>query len=161
MASGGAGSWWVGENLTNQNSLRTTNFFSNNAPSGYQQVQAGNATDAAAFAASLASGKPTPPLHSISWQIVAGPYATQAEAKADIPNAQAAKPAPGEEQQAVSGIANSLGLPQLSNLRDLVVRTIKVLAGLALVIVGVSKLTGADKTVMKAATTAGKAAVLA
>lgn len=102
----GAGSWWVGENLTNQNSFRISNFFSNNAPSGYQAVQAGNATDAAAFAKSLSTGQPTPSLHDINWQIVGGPYATEADANAAIPGIEQSNPAPGALSQA--GIPNPI-----------------------------------------------------
>ncbi len=107
--------WWVGENLTNQNSARISNFFSNNAPSGYQAVQAGNTDDAAAFAASLSSGQPTPLLHDISWQITGGPYNTEKEATSAIPAIQKAKPAPGALAQAVpqlkglEGIAHIIG----------------------------------------------------
>ena len=109
----GAGSWWVGENLTNQNSFRLSNPFSNNAPSGYQAVQAGNSSDAAAFAKSLSSGSPTPSLHSINWQIVGGPYANEADAKAAIPGIQKAHPAPGALAQAIPPIA---GLEALSHI---------------------------------------------
>lgn len=105
MVAATAGSWWVGENITNQNSFRLGNPFSNNAPSGYQAVQAGNATDAAAFAQSLSSGNLTPNLHGIAWRIVGGPYATEAEAKAAIPAIQKKTPAPGALQQAVAPIA--------------------------------------------------------
>lgn len=111
--AGGANSWWVGENLTNQNSFRLGNFFSNNAPSGYQAVQAGNATDAAAFAKSMSTGQPTPNLHGISWQIRGGPYNTEAEANAALPGIQAKTPAPGAVQQAVAPIA---GLEALAHI---------------------------------------------
>jgi hypothetical protein len=112
-ATATAGSWWVGENLTNQNSLRLGNIFSNNAPSGYQAVQAGNATDAAAFAASLSSGSPTPNLHDISWQIVGGPYATEAAANTALPGIQANTPAPGALAQAVPQIAGLEGIAKI------------------------------------------------
>lgn len=112
MANAVKGSWWVGENLTNQNSFRISNFFSNNAPSGYQAVQAGSDTDAKAFAASLSSGKPTPSLHDINWQIVGGPYATEAEANAAIPGIQSKTPAPGELAQSplggIAGVADAI-----------------------------------------------------
>ena len=39
-------------------------------------------------------------------------------------------------------------LPSFTNLRDFVVRAVKVVAGLALVIVGVSRMAGADKQVI-------------
>lgn len=113
MAQGGAGSWWVGENLTNQNSFRISNFFSNNAPSGYQAVQAGNATDAAAFAQSLSSGQPTPSLHDINWQIVGGPYSTEKEATAAIPAIQKSKPAPGALQQAIPQLSGLEGIARI------------------------------------------------
>lgn len=113
MPNAGAGSWWVGENLTNQNSFRISNVFSNNAPSGYQAVQAGNNTDAAAFAQSLSSGKPTPSLHDINWQIVGGPYATESDANAAIPGIQASKPAPGALQQAVPALSGIEGVARI------------------------------------------------
>lgn len=137
---GGADSWWVGENLTNQNSFRLGNFFSNNAPSGYQAVQAGNATDAAAFATSLSTGRPTPNLHGISWQIVGGPYATEAEANAALPAIQKAHPAPGAAQQALSGwsITGFSGT-------NFVLRAVKVIIGGVLLISGIIHLAGVDK----------------
>lgn len=113
MATAKAGSWWVGENLTNQNSFRISNFFSNNAPSGYQAVQAGSDADAAAFAASLASGQPTPSLHDINWQIVGGPYPTEAAANAAIPAIQKKHPAPGALQQAVPALSGIEGLARI------------------------------------------------
>jgi hypothetical protein len=137
-SSGGAGSWWVGENLTDQNLFRLGNFFSNDAPSGYQQVQAGNASDAAAFAKSLSSGKPTPNLHGISWQIVGGPFTTQALAKADIAPVQAKKPAPGE----VAQVANSLFSIGGVSGTNLAIRAAKVFGGAIILFIGLAKLTG-------------------
>lgn len=91
--------WWVAENLTNQNSFRLSNFFSNNAPSGYQTVHAGSQADWNAFQQGLASGS-TVSLHNIDWKVRGGPYATEADAKAAIPAIQAANPAPGAVAQA-------------------------------------------------------------
>ncbi len=102
-ASSGAGSWWVGENLTNQDSFRTGNFFSNNAPSGYEPLQAGNAADAAGFATSLANGSPYT-AHNIAYQIAGGPYPSEAVAQAAIPAIQAAHPAPGAAAQLIPGV---------------------------------------------------------
>jgi hypothetical protein len=76
-------------------------------------------------------------------------------ANASNPVAGAAAAAKTGATAAAKAAANVLGLPTLSNLRDLVARAVKVIAGLALLIVGVSRLTGTDKAVMKA----GKAAV--
>jgi hypothetical protein len=173
--------WWVGLNVGSDQStlLGTASFLS---PNGYESLASGNLADDAKFAAAAltdkATSKPvTISVEGVSWYNINGPYSTQAEANAAIPAIQKAHPAPGEAQQLVNeaaagngqaGAASNpvspssiLGLPVLSNLRDLVVRTVKVLAGLALIIVGVSKLTGTDKAVMSAAKTAGKAAVLA
>jgi len=101
--------WWVAENLTNQNSFRSSNFFSNNAPSGFQTVHAGSQQDWNTFQSGL-GGSPVS-LHNISWKVVGGPYKTEAEAKAAIPGIQAATPAPGAVAQnfpAFSSIQNAL-----------------------------------------------------
>lgn len=107
---------------------------------------------------------------------LAGPYTSLAAAQADANqhDAAAADPAgafsgsniAGTAQSAENAVKSAAGsalsgiLPTFSNLRDLVVRAVKVLAGLALVIVGVSKMTGTDKAVLGAAKTAGKVAML-
>lgn len=144
MATATAGSWWVGENLTNQNSFRIHNFFSNNAPSGYQAVQAGNNQDAAAFARSLASGKTTPPLHAIVWQIRGGPYDTEAEAKAAIPGIQAQTPAPGFiAQTPVGGAITDVNnfLSRLTSMNTWV-RVGEFVLGALLILAGALKLSG-------------------
>jgi hypothetical protein len=97
--------WWVAENLTNQNSFRLSNFFSNNAPSGYQTVHAGSQADWDAFQKGLSSGQ-TVSLHNIDWRVKGGPYKDEATAKAAIPAIQAASPAPGAAQQAVPAIGD-------------------------------------------------------
>jgi hypothetical protein len=96
--------------------------------------------------------------------IVAGPYATEAAAKA----AEAKIGVQGTdtsilgaaENGALPSIANILGLPTLTNLRDLVTRSLKVIIGVALLITGVVQLTRLNQAVGPVASTAAKAAVL-
>jgi hypothetical protein len=73
----------------------------------------------------------------VKWK---GPFATEAQAK----TAQNPQPAPNLKQAAANTasnfVSNTLGLPTLSHTRDLVIRTVKVLVGMALIIVGISSL---------------------
>jgi hypothetical protein len=75
---------------------------------------------------------------------LSGPYATQADAQAAVAAGKAAKGNQSAAQQAGSAITsaaqNVLGLPQLSNLRDLVIRSVKVIVGALLIIIGVNSL---------------------
>lgn len=105
--------WFVAENLTNQNSFRMSNFWSNNAPSGYQTVHAGSQVDWNAFKSAVGSGS-TISLHNITWKVAGGPYASEAQAQAAIPGIQKKNPAPGALQQAgalsgLEAIAKILG----------------------------------------------------
>ena len=143
------GTWWVGENLTNQNSLRIGNFFSNNAPSGYQAVQAGDTTDAIAFSKSLSTNSPTPNLHGISWQIRGGPYVTQDQAVKAIPGIQKTTPAPSALQQ--TPVASVTDFLSGFTSKNLWVRVAKVAVGGIILIVGLAKLTGAEKGIAGAA----------
>jgi hypothetical protein len=68
-----------------------------------------------------------------------GPYATQAQAQA----AKTANPPTGLTKAVDtvgSVVSNGLNLPTLSNLRDLVMRSVKVIIGALLIIVGVNSL---------------------
>jgi tripartite-type tricarboxylate transporter receptor subunit TctC len=58
-------------------------------------------------------------------------------------NTSTVSPTNNPVTSALSGL-----LPSFTNLRDFVVRAVKVVAGLALVIVGVSRMAGADKQVI-------------
>lgn len=78
-----------------------------------------------------------------------GPYATEADAEAAVKAGKVNKGDQSQAQQTVSaaasGLQDVLGLPTLSNLRDLMIRVMKVVVGAALVIIGVAELTGVSK----------------
>jgi hypothetical protein len=91
---------------------------------------------------------------------VGGPYATQAEAQAQATafntsgKNQATLPniATGTAQAAATGAGNLLGLPSVNGaaLRPLMVRVMKVIAGLLLVAVGVVQLAHPEKALAAA-----------
>lgn len=79
-----------------------------------------------------------------------------AEAQKEVPGGktpttsitQGLKNAPGGVANLLTnGAGNLLGLPQLHNLRDLMVRSAKVVIGAALIIIGVAQLSGASKAI--------------
>jgi hypothetical protein len=75
-----------------------------------------------------------------------GPYKTEALALAH--KGVSGPPASTNEslgQQLGTATGSVLGLPQLSNLRDLMIRVIKVVIGAAMIIVGIAQLSGASK----------------
>lgn len=170
----GGNRWWVGLNTGSDQStlLGTGSLLS---PSGYESLPSGNAADDAQFAAAAAkdkgASKPvTISVENVSWFNINGPYPTQAAANAAIPAIQKAHPAAGEAQQLVNEAASGNGQagansspdtdPLTTLLGDLTskntyLRAAKVIVGSVMIIVGLAKITGADK----AATTAAKAAV--
>lgn len=155
----GGNRWWVGENITDQNSFRFSNFGSNNAPSGYQTFPSGSAADDALIVAAGPSPDPSSAgvtvknLHSIDWIGVHGPYASQATAKTAIPAIQSANPAPGAVSQAV----NTTGW--VHDVEQWIVRGFEMLLGAALIIIGLAKL-ASDTPAGKTAIKVGKAAAL-
>jgi hypothetical protein len=153
--------WWVAENLTNQQSFRLSNFWSNNAPSGYQTVHAGSQADWNAFQQALSSGQHAH-LHNIEWNVVGGPYATEKDAQAAIPGIQAQAPAPGAAQQVASGVAGSIVNDMLKPLfnKNIWIRVGEVLVGLILLGIGVNALFK-GKPMQTVTKTAGKVAPLA
>lgn len=182
--------WWVGMNVGESGSDKTIfgtpsisalNPFS---PSGYESLPSGNAQDDAQFAAAAkknkGSTKPvTISVENIEWFNIQGPFTTQAAANAAIPAIQKANPAPGVLGQvqkdnnsnpvgavagavdnAVNGITSVVGF--LSALGDphLWIRLVKIVAGGAILIVGLVKLTGLDSKAGGIAAKAVKAAPL-
>lgn len=93
-----------------------------------------------------------------------GPYATKADAEAAVKAKKVNTGAQPNLGQAVSGLENEassiLGLPQLSNLRNLVIRSAKVIVGMLLIAVGAVKLLHVEQAVKDVAPIAAKAAVL-
>lgn len=107
--------WWVGQNVGGSNAEK--NIFGHNAivpaggipgtpPSGYESLPSGSAADDAAFAAAAGKGGRVT-VEGITWYNITGPYATQAQANAAIPNIQSASPAQGEIGQATGNAAGS------------------------------------------------------
>lgn len=168
---GGQGNrWWVGLNVGSDQST-IFGFNSLLSPVGYESLPSGNAGDDAQFAKAAAKNKGsanpvTISVEHVDWYNINGPYPTQKAADAAIPAIQKAHPAPGELSQIVD---SATGQPQSTNsaaglttfLADLTsqgtwIRVAKVVVGSVLIIVGLLKITGADRAV----TTAAKGALL-
>ena len=162
--------WWVGLNVGSDNStiFGTGSLLS---PSGYESLPSGNAADDAQFAAAAVKDKGsanpvTISVEHVSWYNINGPYTTQKAANAAIPAIQKAHPAPGALSQLVD---SATGQPQSTNsaaglttfLADLTsqgtwIRVAKVVVGSVLIIVGLLKITGADRAI----TTVAKGALV-
>jgi hypothetical protein len=154
----------------------------NPEPSGYESLPSGNAADDAKFvaAAKYNAAHTTKPntisVENINWYNINGSFTTQAAANAAIPAIQKVNPAPG----VIGSIANS-GIPGVSQIAGAVqtatsseqalqnfigdltsanfwVRVAKVIAGGAILIVGLVKLTGIDQKAGGIAASAVKAA---
>jgi hypothetical protein len=165
--------WWVGQNV-GETGGNSTIFGSasivSDKPSGYQSLPSGNATDDAQFTAAAAKDKGSKSPVTISVENikrfnVQGPYTTQAQANAAIPAIQSANPAQGSVEQeknsgtpvasqaagavqaATSWTAALQGLIQGIESGNLWVRVAKIAIGGTILIVGLAKLTGADKAV--------------
>jgi hypothetical protein len=150
--------WWVGYNTSQ--SLFSKNLYS---PSGYESMPSGNAVDDAIFAkaaATTAKAGPAPAgkgpvisVENVHWANVNGPYATQALANAEVSVLQAAHPAPGTTQQATNQAAATANATGISSFLSILsssgtwIRVAKVAIGGALVIIGLAKMTGADKVI--------------
>jgi hypothetical protein len=95
---------------------------------------------------------------------LAGPFAT----KADAEKAKGAAPETTSPvvnaKNAITGngglLDNVLGLPQLSNLRNLVIRSAKVIVGMVLIAIGTAKLLHVEQAVKDVAPVAAKAALI-
>ena len=87
-----------------------------------------------------------------------GPY-NWCQAKAFAENRSASGFAHGSAEKNIAGIAAG-DLFHGLNVGGLVLRIGEIILGVVLIGVGVAKLTGTDNFIMKAATTAGKAALL-
>lgn len=178
--------WWVGLNVgeggSNQTIFGTPSISAVNpfSPSGYESLPSGNAADDAKFTAAAAKNKgsknpETISVENIEWFNIQGPFTTQAAANAAIPAIQKANPAPGVLGQAakdnasnpVGAVANAASkITSLSDFLsvlgepDLWIRVAKVIAGGLILIVGLLKLTGTDKTIGGIAAKAVKVAPL-
>ena len=169
--------WWVGQNVGQTGLVGSIN----DAPSGYESLPSGNATDDALFASAAAKdkGSKTPvtiSVENIKWYNIQGPYTSQAAANAAIPAIQAGSPAQGTVKQlagsglpVVAPVASALNTAQsweqalidfLQGLTsaNLWIRVAKVTVGGVILIVGISKLTGLDE---KAGSIASKAVKIA
>jgi hypothetical protein len=74
-----------------------------------------------------------------------GPFATEAEAKAAQNPTSSPTPVQAGKRAVTGAVSSILGLPALSHLRDLVIRSVKVVLGAALIIIGLAKLSGIEK----------------
>jgi hypothetical protein len=123
-----------------------------NGAYGGQQVFTGPFPTQQAAANDLASDHPNPGVGATIGAIVSG-------VDLGLGNASPAA-AVQTGQDASNAVSPLIKWPTFTHLRDFVVRAVKVVAGLALVIIGVSKMTGTSKQVIGAAKVAGKAAIL-
>jgi hypothetical protein len=178
--------WWVGLNVGEGGSQKTVfgtpsvaalNPFT---PSGYESLPSGNASDDAKFAAAASKDKgstnpTTISVENVQWFNIQGPFTTQAAANAAISAIQKANPAPGVLGQvakdnssnplgaaanAASDISSSVGFLSTLGEANTWIRIAKVVAGGMILIVGLLKLTGADKAIGGAAAKAVKVAPL-
>ena len=161
--------WWVGLNTAvnnktvfgTQSPVGGGEIF-NPAPSGYESLPSGNATDDALFTAAakknaVSGAKPvTISVENINWYNITGPYPTQARANTAIPAIQKANPAPGVVQSAANalGVGGVLSWEQsIQNFigdltsQNLWIRVAKIVFGGGMLLLGIAKLTGADQKI--------------
>lgn len=159
--------WWVGKNVGG--SAAESTVLGNHSiipiggvpgapPAGYESLPSGNAADDKQFMSAAAKNKGTTSpntivVEGISWFNIQGPFTTQAAANAAIPGIQKANPAPGEAAQIATNAKNATGLGSVVDFlqgltsANLWIRVAKVLVGGVMLIVGLAKITGADKAI--------------
>lgn len=174
--------WWVAYNTSQQDkTVLGTSVGSplTTVPNGYESLPSGNAVDDVKFAAAAkvtkahasAAGKgPTISVENITWANVNGPYTSQAAANAAIAGIQKTNPAPGQLAQtpvvgpavsaAQSDISSVVGFLSTLGEANTWIRIAKVIAGGGILIIGLLKLTGADKAIGGFAAKAVKVAPL-
>lgn len=178
--------WWVGLNVGEGGSQKTVfgtpsiSALNPFTPSGYESLPSGNAADDAQFAAAAKHNKgstnpSTISVENIEWFNIQGPYTSQAAAQAAIPAITKANPAPGVLGQvakdnssnplgaaanAATDISSTVGFLSTLGEANTWIRVAKVVAGGLILIVGLLKLTGADKAIGGAAAKAVKVAPL-
>lgn len=171
--------WWVAYNTSQQDTTALGSPVGqplSSAPSGYEALPSGNAADDKQFAAAAAATKskgpqsagkgPTISVENITWANVNGPYTSKAQANAAIAGIQKAAPAPSTAQVAEQNIPGASDVSSvvgfLSTLGEATtwIRIAKVVAGGMILIVGLLKLTGADKAIGGFASKAVKVAPL-
>jgi hypothetical protein len=125
------------------------------------------------FAGDVINALAHPGLTRVTWTVTqsaknpgkgsVGPFATQAlaQAQANTMNGTSADTEPVAQQAASNAVGSVLGLPTLSNTRNLVVRASKVIIGLLLVAIGATKLFHIDSAVKDVAPIVAKGAALA
>lgn len=178
----------VGEGGSQKTLLGTPSLSALNpsTPSGYESLPSGNASDDAQFAAAAAKNKGstnpnTISVENIEWFNIQGPYTSQGAANNAIAAISKANPSPGvlgqvakdnssnplgaaanvasdATQGASTAIQSVEGFLQGLTSANLWIRAAKIIAGGAILIVGLVKLTGADK---KAGSLAAKAVKVA
>lgn len=178
--------WWVGMNVGEGGSQKTVfgtpslSALNPFTPSGYESLPSGNASDDKLFAAAASKNKGstnpnTISVENIEWFNIQGPYTTQAAANAAIPAIEKANPAPGVLGQVAkdnssnplgaaanvaSDISSTAGFLSTLGEANTWIRIAKVVAGGMILIVGLLKLTGADKAIGGVAAKAVKVAPL-
>lgn len=178
--------WWVGLNVGEGGSQKTVfgtpsiSALNPFTPSGYESLPSGNAADDAQFAAAAKHNKgstnpSTISVENVEWFNIQGPYTSQAAAQAAIPAITKANPAPGVLGQvakdnssnplgaaanAATDISSTVGFLSTLGEANTWIRVAKVVAGGLILIVGLLKLTGADKAIGGAAAKAVKVAPL-
>lgn len=172
--------WWVGQNVGETGSQKTLLGGASivqpltSKPSGYESLPSGNAGDDAQFAAAAKNNKKnskpnTISVQNIKWFNIQGPFTTQDAANAAIPGIQKGAPAEGAvKQEAGAGngpvskgaaaISSAEGLESALGNATLWIRVAKVAVGGAILLVGLAKLTGADKAIGGVASKAVKVA---
>jgi hypothetical protein len=161
--------WWVGLNVGSDQStvFGTGSILS---PNGYESLPSGNAGDDRQFAAAAkhnatASKPNTISVEHVDWFNIRGPFSTQAAANAALPAIAKANPAPGEIQQLTGGgqsnAANGGGFNPTSWEQAITgffgaltdantwVRVLKIVVGGGLMLIAVSKMTGAGSVISK------------
>lgn len=180
--------WWVGMNVgqggSDQTIFGTPSLGALNpfSPSGYESLPSGDQKDDSQFTKAAASNKgsskpSTISVQNINWFNIQGPYTTQAAANAAIPAIKKANPSPGVLGQvakdnssnplgkaagaaaaASTDISSIAGLASAFGSQNLWVRAAKISIGGAILLVGLAKLTGADKAIGGVAAKAVKVA---
>jgi hypothetical protein len=157
--------WWVAYNTSQQDSTAVGTSVGHpfsTTPSGYESLPSGDAADDKQFAQAARAtarkaypaGKgPTISVHNITWANVNGPYNSQSAANAAIPAIQKNEPAPSTQQVYQNNIPGAAAISSVADFlqgltsANLWIRVAKIVVGGAILLIGLAKITGADKAI--------------